>query len=48
MAASNSTANNDPVVAPLRELPADDPGDSLAEAFEACNGDIELSEPIEL
>ena len=47
MASSHSTAYNALVVAPLPELPADDP-DSLAEAFEACDGDIELLEPIEL
>ena len=48
MAASHSTANNALVVVPPPSYRPDDPGDSLAEAFEACDGDIELLEPDEL
>ena len=48
MACSHSTLNDDPRVAPRSELPDDDPtADSLAEAIEGCDGDIELLEPLQ-
>lgn len=48
MASAHSTLNDDPRVAPRPELPADDwAADSLADALEACDGSIELVEPLQ-